>query len=395
MLVVSCGASSRARRRRFHPPAMADPDAVYVGLMSGTSLDGVSAAVVRFEDGPPLTHTLLGFTHVAYTPGQRERLASAMRGATAAEYCALSFDLGGWLADAALAAMADARVTAVRAIASHGQTLWHIPRRATWQLGETAVIAERTGVDVIGDFRVRDVAAGGEGAPLVPMADALLYADPDRARLLQNLGGIANVTVVPAGGNPAHVTAFDTGPGVAVLDSVARMVDGALPYDRDGAIAAHGSVCAPVLNTLLGDPYFGREPPKSTGREHFGADFARRLRDAVHAEGGSDADAVATAAALTARSILLSYHRFIPRSGDAEVVVSGGGTRHPVLMRMLAEGLTAGQLRRFDDLYYDAEAKEGVAFALLAHLHLADRAGNVIGATGARGPRILGKLTPA
>ncbi|HEU4641618.1 MAG TPA: anhydro-N-acetylmuramic acid kinase, partial [Gemmatimonadaceae bacterium] len=206
-------------------PALHDAS-VLVGLMSGTSADGISAAVARFtptEDGGARAQ-LLAHHARPYSPAERERLLTAVERGTPAEYCRLGFDLGAWLADAALAAMAKARLTPrdVRAIASHGHTLWHDPPRATWQCGEAAVIAERTGVDVIADFRVRDVAAGGQGAPLVPIADALLFADRDAWRALQNLGGIGNVSVVPPRSARADVRAFDTGPGCAVIDGVAR-----------------------------------------------------------------------------------------------------------------------------------------------------------------------------
>jgi anhydro-N-acetylmuramic acid kinase len=388
---------------------------VYVGLMSGTSLDGISAAVVRFaDDGVHLTHELIGFTTRAYSADQRARLLNAMHRGTADEYCRLRVALGEWLADAANAAIADAGVarSAVRAIASHGQTLWHVPGVATWQIGDAAVIAERTGIDVVSDFRVRDVAAGGHGAPLVPVADALLYADADRWRLLQNIGGMANVTVVPPGtalrrDEWAGVRAFDTGPGVAVIDAVVRTLYPSLPYDVDGAIGRAGSPIQSVVQALLDDPYFAAPPPKSTGREQFGADYAQRLiamcdaaRLAGERRGPHDpsADCIATAVAVTARSIALAYERFVPEPAH-EVVVSGGGANNHALMDALDDALARLQpshtLRRFDALYYDGEAKEAVAFALLAYLHLQRRPGNVIGATGARGPRVLGMLTPA
>jgi len=193
---------------------------VFVGLMSGTSLDGISAAVVRFpSDSGRLTPELLAFIGTTYTPDQRARLRAALTSASASEYCRLAFDLGGWLADAAVAVLADAGVSRaeVRAIGSHGQTIWHEPLHSTWQLGEAAVIAERTGIDVVSDFRVRDVAAAGQGAPLVPIADALLFSGDDW-RALQNIGGIGNVTVVPPHGDLDGVRAFDTGPGVAEED---------------------------------------------------------------------------------------------------------------------------------------------------------------------------------
>lgn len=378
--------------------------------MSGTSLDGVSAAVVRIDDTDDgLTHELIGFVTRPYAPSQRQRLLDAMHGASAEEYCRLHVSMGEWLAEAAVAAIAESGVARdqVRAIGSHGQTLWHVPTVATWQIGEAAVIAERTGIDVVSNFRARDVAAGGHGAPLVPMADAVLYADATRWRLLQNIGGMANVTVVPPIGVRREaptdgVRAFDTGPGVAVVDAVVRALYAPRTYDAGGAIAASGTVLDRVVDLYLADPYFAMEPPKSTGREAFGADYADRFIAACreHAPDGTfrHADCVATAVALTVRSIALAYDRFIPEPAT-DVVVSGGGGKNDTLVHALASTLARADMprtvRRFDELYYDGEAKEAVAFALLAHLHVTRAPGNVIGATGASGPRVLGMLTPA
>src|SRR5688500_8843452 len=242
--------------------------AVVVGLMSGTSLDGISAAVARFVPGVDLISAeVLATRSVPYTRQQRERLLHALEGTSPTEYCRLNFELGAWLADAAVAVLADAGVARddVRAIASHGQTVWHEPGHSTWQFGEPAVIAERTGIGVVSDFRVRDVAAGGQGAPLVPIADALLFHDVQRWRALQNLGGIGNVTVVPPGGALEGVRAFDTGPGVGVIDGVTRMLVPELPYDIDGALARRGQPVVAVLDELLAHPSFQAPPPKSTG----------------------------------------------------------------------------------------------------------------------------------
>lgn len=366
--------------------------------MSGTSLDGISAAVARFlpTDGALLEVELLAFTVVPYTERQRERLRHAFTGGSAADYCRLGFDLGGWLASAAQSVIADAGVPRgeIRAVGSHGQTLWHEPGHSTWQAGEPAMIAERTRLPVVSDFRVRDVAAGGQGAPLVPIADALLFSG-DRWRALQNIGGIGNVTVVPPNGAIDGVRAFDTGPGVAVLDGVVQMLEPSLPYDIDGALAAHGTAVDEVVTELLQHPYFTAEPPKSTGRELFDAAYVRHLAARVR-ELRPDAttpDIVATATALTARSIADAYRRFLPEPVE-EVLVSGGGAENPVLLGMLRRQLPELPLLKFEDRFFDGEAKEAVAFALLAHLHLEGTEGNVPRATGAKGGRVLGKLTP-
>jgi len=381
--------------------------------MSGTSLDGISAAVVHFEplesaapkpgNGPGrLEPKLLAFNSIAYDREQRERLHRALVSGSAQEYCRLAFDLGEWLARAAIAVVAESGVPRdeIRAIGSHGQTAWHEAPHSTWQIGEAAVIAERTGFDVVSDFRVRDVAAGGQGAPLVPIADAMLFSG-DGWRALQNIGGIGNVTVVPPNGDITGVRAFDTGPGVGVIDAVVRTFDSSLPYDVNGTLAAAGTPIDSVVTELLDEPYFASPPPKSTGRELFDARYVARLieRCRAAAPSSSKEDVIATATSLTARSIADAYRRFLPEPVE-EVLVSGGGAKNPTLARMIASEIAATRgeslrLRQFDDVYFDGEAKEAVAFALLAHLHVTGQPGNVPRATGARGPRVLGKLTPA
>jgi len=377
----------------------------YVGLMSGTSLDGVTAAVARFlemktRDARGETRDRYGVELLAcvqhqYSTEQRARLRAAMREGTAREYCRVDFDLGTWLAEAAAEAIAKAKLPRgeIRAIGSHGHTIWHEPPHSTWQLGETAVIAERTGIATVGDFRVADVAAGGQGAPLVPIADALLFASDDTWRALQNIGGIGNVSVVPPGGALEGLRAFDTGPGVAVTDGVVEALFPGMTYDRDGAIARKGSAIAQVVDSLLAHPYFTLPPPKSTGRELFDADyivdFIRRCRAAR--SGAKPEDIVATAVELTARAIADAFARFVTEPVP-EMLASGGGARHPVLMERLAALLAPRRVRRFDEVFFDGEAKEAVAFALLAKLALDGTPGNVPGATGADGPRILGKI---
>ena len=373
---------------------------ILVGLMSGTSLDGIAAAVVRFTatDSAGVTAELLAFNGRDYTREERERLVRALSGTTPSDYTRLNFDLGGWLADAAISAIAEAGIARadIAAIASHGQSIWHEPGHSTWQTGESAVIAERTGVDVISDFRVRDMAAGGQGAPLVPMADGMLFSDQKKWRGLQNLGGIGNVSVVPPGGDLRSLRAFDTGPGCGVIDKVVRTLRPELAYDVDGKLASNGNAVGTVVDRLLEHEYFKTPPPKSTGPELFSESYTDELIAACRNErsGCTDEDIVATAVSLTARSIADSYSRFMPEPVE-EVFLSGGGAKNPALVRAITAAIAPKTVRDFDRTFFDGEAKEAVAFALLGYLHLAGRPGNVPTATGAAGPRILGKRTPA
>ena len=371
---------------------------VVVGLMSGTSLDGISAAVARFRDANDgrVDVDLLAFTSRSYTAAERARLARALGGTTPEEYCRLNFDLGDWLADAAIRVMAEAGVARedISAIASHGQTIWHEPGHSTWQTGEAAVIAERTGIDVVSDFRVRDVAAGGQGAPLVPIADAMLFSSPTEWRGLQNLGGIGNITVVPPRGQIEGVRAFDTGPGAGVIDRVTRSLRPELPYDVDGKLAMAGRPNMQLVSQLLAAPYFAAPPPKSTGPELFNDDYVKDLIARARSAGASDEDIVATAVQLTAESVGDAYRRFIAEP-MREVLVSGGGAKNPALFAAIVKSAAPVKVRHFDEVFFDGEAKEAVAFALLGYLHVTNRPGNVPSATGARGTRVLGKRTPA
>lgn len=370
---------------------------VLVGLMSGTSLDGIAAAAVRFHPGPEGDRAeLLGFASVPYGAGQRQRLADAMVQGSARDTCRLNVDLGHWLADAAAQVMAQAGLAAadVDAVASHGQTLWHEPGHSTWQIGDPAVIAERLGVRVLSDFRSRDVAAHGQGAPLVALADLQLFASGDGWRALQNLGGIGNVTVVPPRGSGDRALAFDTGPGCGVIDRVVATLVPGLDYDSDGRLAAAGRPVEPVLDALLADEWYQLAPPKSTGREKYDAAFISDLVVRCRAAGDAvtDADIVATATALTARTIAIGYDRFV-REGLVDVVLSGGGARNPELVRQIRTALPGRLVRTFDELFFDGEAKEAVAFAYIGVQHLRGLPGNVPAATGAAGPRILGVRT--
>jgi anhydro-N-acetylmuramic acid kinase len=370
---------------------MSERPMLAVGLMSGTSLDGMDAALVRFE-GP--THaTLLGFITRPYSDEERALIRNAFDGASAADLARLHVKVAEWAAEAVQDVLARGNLPAsqLSLIAFPGQTIWHEPPIVSWQLGEPAVLAERFGVRVVSGFRARDVAAGGQGAPLVPMADVLLFAAPDAPRILLNLGGMANLTYVQRRAQEDGVLAFDTGPGVAVIDATARLVDPRHAYDRDGRIAASGKVDERVLAELLREPFFAAPPPKSTGRERFGDSYAQALYRRLPGP-----DAVATATDLTARTVADAVGCWTP--AGVEVVASGGGCHHPGLMAALGRYLgDRGRhpLRRFDELFFPGDAKEAVAFALLGYLTLHGQPGNLPAATGAGGPRVLGAVTPA
>ncbi len=369
---------------------MTERPTLAVGLMSGTSLDGVDAALVRL-DGP--THaTLLDFVTRPYIDAERAEIRAAFNGATAPSLARLHVRVAEWAAEAVQTVLVQAKVRAseLSLISFPGQTIWHEPPIVSWQLGEPAVLAEKFGVPVVSGFRARDVAAGGQGAPLVPMADVLLFASPDAPRVLLNLGGMANLTYVQRRAQEEGVFAFDTGPGVAVIDAVARLVDQRRSYDRDGRLAAQGTVDDAVLAQLLADEFFTAPPPKSTGRERFGDQYARALHQRVPGP-----DGVATAVALTARTVADAVARWTP--AGVEVVASGGGCHHPGLMESLRRNLAANgghDLRRFDELFFPGDAKEAVAFALLGYLTVHGQPGNVPAATGAGGSRVLGTVTP-
>jgi len=367
-----------------------------VGAMSGTSLDGVTVALVRIEEPGPddIRVALLAHRTLAYTAEQQARLAAAVAGGTPRDLTLLHADLGAWCADAVEALLRAAGASPIAFVASHGQTIWHEPRRATLQLGNPAVLAERLGVPVVSDFRSRDVAAGGEGAPLVPRADRLLFSRTDGPRALLNLGGIANFTVVPRRGDAAPVLAFDTGPGVMVIDACVRRLFPGLRFDEDGAIARSGRVLEPVVAASLAHPFFRAAPPKSTGRELFGETFAEGLLARCLEASGAPADAVATATELTARAVALGARLIPPALAPLDVVRSGGGARNPVLVAAIERRWPGVAHRAFDELYFDGEAKEAVAFALLGYLTWTGRPGNEPGATGAAGPRVLGSVTP-
>ncbi|HET7232799.1 MAG TPA: anhydro-N-acetylmuramic acid kinase [Longimicrobium sp.] len=376
-----------------------------IGLMSGTSLDGIDAALVEIDGTGEhdVSARVVRSVTVDYTEARREAIHAAILAGSAEALCGLHADLGEWLAEAAIRVCDEAGVArdSVDAVGSHGQTVWHRPpsaaaRGATLQLGDAATIAERTGIAVVSDFRTRDMAAGGQGAPLVPWADRALFAAQGKRRALQNIGGIANVSLVPPRGSGGPVFAFDTGPGNALIDAAVELAtDGRASFDRDGRLAARGEVDPSLLADLLRHPYFGAEPPKSTGREEFGRPFVAKMVEVLRPEGDRDwMELVATLTELTARTIADAYARWLVPRGVDEVVVTGGGARNPTLMgriRALVDPLPVIDAHQAG---IDADAKEAVAFALLAWAHLRGIPANVPEATGSAGPRVLGSYTP-
>ena len=374
---------------------------IVIGLMSGTSADGVDAAVVELGGVPPaLACRLMAHIHAEYSSGLRDEIFACFRPETGTvdRLCSLNFALGRAFAGAAIEAAraAGLALEQIDLIGSHGQTLWHIPtgeRSSTLQLGEAGVIAELTGVPVVSNFRPRDMAAGGQGAPLVPLVDALLLTHPTRVRAAQNLGGIANVTYLPAG-DPAAAFAFDTGPGNALIDAAAGWATGGTQaYDRDGTLAAAGRRHSGLLDEMLAEPYLILPPPKSTGRELFGRQFAQRVWDRGQALGLSGPDIVATLTAFTAASIGRAYRSFLPIMPQ-EVILSGGGARNPVLIAWIQAELVPARVYTSDELGLPAEAKEALAFAVLAYETWHGRPGNLPRATGASHGVVLGSVTP-
>lgn len=378
-----------------------------VGLMTGTSADAVDAALVRFRgDGLDATHEVLAYRETTFSAELRAEVLAVAGAPLVAPERLMRLDaaLGETCADAVDELLREARVraSAVSAIGSHGQTVRHLPRNAndgralTLQLGSAAVMAERTGIDVVSDFRTRDTVAGGEGAPLVPIVDWWLFRDPIESRVLLNLGGMANVTLLPAGCDLSHVLAFDTGPGNVVLDELVREASAGLKrHDEGGLMAAQGRVHDGLLDELLTDPFFQLAPPRSTGRERFGAAYAARMRELARPLGLNLEDMLATAAELTAASVANAMRQFLgPRGTVDAVYASGGGVRNRTLMEALRRRLNGLKVGLLDELGVAPDCKEAVAFALLAHLTLCGLPGNVPAATGARSAVVLGHITP-
>jgi anhydro-N-acetylmuramic acid kinase len=352
--------------------------------MSGTSLDGIDVAIVEIRGKRVET---IGFTSAPYTPAIRARVLSVSNCAThTAEISRLNYDLAELYARAVSAAIK--RFGPVELIGCHGQTVFHEGRSNTLQLGEPAILAERTGVPVVSNFRARDIAAGGQGAPLVPFVDYLLFRHPRRTRVALNIGGIANITVIPGGCASDGVIAFDTGSGNMVIDALVREYsEGKLNYDRGGRIAAGGQVHRELLNRLLRDAYYRRKPPKSAGREQYGAEFVERMK----ASGATLRDLITTATVLTAATITLAVRETAMMPLD--LIVSGGGAHNRQIMAHLAGFLPSAAISTSSDHGIAVDAKEAIAFAILAYNTWKERPSNLPSATGARRAVVLGSIT--
>ncbi|HEX2033549.1 MAG TPA: anhydro-N-acetylmuramic acid kinase [Chloroflexota bacterium] len=393
-----------------------------LGLMSGTSADGIDSALVQLPQRPALSDVRAArYHHYPFTPAQRRAVFQLFdpTQAHAERLCQMNFRLGEWFAAAAMAALEAAGLPAaeVDLIGSHGQTVVHCPppgppgrdagaeeyRPSTLQLGEPAVIAERTGITTVADFRVRDMAAGGHGAPLVSYVDALLFRHASETRVLLNLGGIANVTVLPTTAAGTVPLAYDTGPGNMVLDWLAgRLTGGAQTYDRDGELAAEGTVHQELLQELLREPYFAAPAPKTTGRERFGAAYAEGVWRLAHDLGLGAGDLMATATALTAETIARALSGAIPPGTQGlEVIAGGGGTRNPSLMGELGRRLPAAlpahrplRLTTSDAYGIPSQGKEALSFAILAAAALRGEPNTIPSCTGARHEVVMGKIVP-
>lgn len=381
------------------------------GIMSGTSADGIDVALVQIRPNRgSVKITLLHHTASPFSPALRRAVLGAMdaKSISTAELARLNWRLGQAYAEAARAAL-KAHPCRLQLVGCHGQTIYHQASPApyagrevacTWQIGEAALLAAELRVPVVSNFRPADMAAGGQGAPLVPLLDSVMFADAKRARVLQNIGGIGNLTLIPPASREDGILAFDTGPGNMVIDALAQQLFDK-PYDRGGKIAARGKVLESVLADALKHPFFQASPPKSAGREEFGAAYAKEFLRACKKARGTKEDAVATAAALTARSIALAFAQFVQprleRGTAVDYIVAGGGAKNAALMRMLGQLLGACGCKLLDTHSFGipVDAKEAVAFALLAYYTWHGRPANVPSATGAKHPAILGQMTYA
>lgn len=376
------------------------------GIMSGTSVDGIDVALVEITgEGLSISTEVVGFEAIEFPDGVRDEVLEVTSSETSCgRISQLNFLLGRVFADALATACErlGVRTERLELVGSHGQTVYHqaepslvrgVPVSSTMQVGEPACIARVAGAPVVSNFRAADVVAGGHGAPLVPFADYILFRDADVNRVMLNIGGIANLTAIPAGAEPDQLIAFDTGPGNMVSDYlVETLTSGAEHFDREGRMAAQGEPDEGLLAELLDDPYYRAPAPKSTGRERYGAEFSASLLK----RGLPPEALVASAAQLTVRTILLGINRLVrPAMAVDELIVSGGGWHNPAIIEPLRDGLPHTRVRSTHDFGIGSDAKEAVAFAILAYETFHHRPANVPPATGADGPVVLGSITPA
>jgi anhydro-N-acetylmuramic acid kinase len=390
---------------------MSEKPILVLGMMSGTSADGIDVALARISGAPPnLNAKLLSHTSVKFPPAlQKEILRVAeQHPITAGTLSQLNFRLGELFAGAAIAACRKFGIPLEKIvlIGSHGQTIFHQgkpvsfldrPTASTLQIGEPATIAARTGIATVSDFRPADIALGGQGAPLVPYVDYLLYRHPELCRVSLNLGGIANITVLPRAAKPQQVLAFDTGPGNMLIDAlVSHFTHGRLRFDENARLASQGRSLAALLDELLRDPFLKLAPPKSTGREYYGHAYLKKLLALGRRYRAKPKDLIRTATIFTALSVVDALNRFVtPKTKIHQLIVSGGGAHNPLILAQLSAALPGIEVLPSSRLGIPEGAKEAFAFALLAYETFHQRPANLPSATGARGPAILGKISYA
>ncbi len=378
-----------------------------IGLMSGTSVDGIDAVLVKIENnGKDTKVSEIGFETYPYSKEVRERIFKLFDNdtSTVSDVCYMNFLLGELFARASIdiANKCNISMDEIDLIGSHGQTIYHIPEaidcygysiKSTLQIGDGCVIANRTGVTTVSDFRVADMADGGQGAPLVPYTEFLLFNNSEKNIGLLNLGGIGNITILEKNSNKENILAFDTGAGNMVIDYViSHLTNGLKKYDDDGKMASQGSVCEEILDELLKDPYFSKPLPKTTGREYFGKDFSLKFIEKCKQKGLTDEDIVATATAFTSKSVAKAVETYVNVSLD-EIIVSGGGSCNSTLLSMLQGYLKDIKILTQEDLGYNSNSKEAVAFAVLANETISENESNLKSVTGANKYKILGKIS--
>ncbi|HDQ15062.1 MAG TPA: anhydro-N-acetylmuramic acid kinase [Sediminispirochaeta sp.] len=407
---------AKSTRNDFPSSYRSKKEHTVVGLMSGTSLDGVDAVLVKIgasEGNAPPSVRFIRHLYLPYSEELRREIKKLCTFDTAKidDLVYAHFGLSEWYAEAVSKLVSEAGLSTdqIDAVSMHGQTVWHapvpknfpgprgtVPVKGTLQLGNPSVLSQRTGIPVVADLRSADMAAGGEGAPLAPYIDSMLFGDIDEGRIVQNIGGIGNATVLPRGGDKAEVFAFDTGPGNMVLDAIVEIgTNGELRYDPEGGIASRGRIDGAEVEALLEDEYFTRIPPKSTGREVYGQEFSQSFWERMDSRGASFEDIAATATAFTAESIARAYRDFVfPHYSIKRILVCGGGARNKTLMNMIRERVPEDiEVTTTDSYGVPEQVREAMAFALIGHQSLMGKAGNLPAVTGARAEVILGVLT--